>query len=871
MKSSAVKKLLAAALTMVLGVSCMFAGNSFRSAAASDSYVSNKDCGSKKGLQIDFNIMSDVEDLGISEAFINIEFEKLLEKDPATASPGSMIDYTYNGTTIHLHKETAEAYDMAVKRLTAMGANVTVAFINNEYDPEHFAYLYYVGAGADPSGVAYFAFDTREGSQGQKTVQAVCNYIAGRYDGSKGVGKISNFIVGNEINDNLTYNNVGPMEFDQYVSTYYQTFKTFYDALRAANSSAQVYFPLEYQWAGSIKNTSEYYRGKDFVDKFNSLSKADGNIDWNIAYHPYSNPILTANVLYDNMASTNAEGVATGAGDVTDDPNTTFITMKNLDVLTNYMQQGDYLKKDGKVRSIILSEQGYSSKSNLGDSNETSQAANIAYAYYKAEMNPYIDAFILYEQVTIADKLNGSNFDFGLWNSDNDNKPTTKKPAYYMYKYIDTDQSEAATNFALTYFGIDKWSRVIPGFDINKIYGYGKTITNGNLLFKDAFDYADDQITEQNVFRTYPSGPDGKGHDINLDQQGHEVSNSVKNDGATVIEQKMADGKWTPEYAVATDITMADYGNDNNGGAQQYHPYGGIATDPKVFYINYQGIKYDPATPLDLSSEPYLGFEFMTIPKSTTDDSKLELRVRVKSNEHVYDANAIIPQDQYYSYNVDNVAIQKRFAGTFFVNLSSWNYKNAVTEVEVWIRDTKDNTAYDGYISVQNLMKSNKDHGATALDIAENTGLIPINLTEPTMEGYNMMYRLYNPTSGEHFYTADKKECALTMLAGWKYEGYAWFAPQEGDPVYRLYNPNVGDHHYTTKARERDALVNVGWKFEGIAWCTTNDGDPMYRLYNPNATTGSHHYTTSSKEVKQLVNGGWKDEGIGWYGKKVPN
>ena len=42
---------------------------------------------SKKGLQVDFNIMSDVEELGIDEGFINIEFEKLLEKDPKLASP----------------------------------------------------------------------------------------------------------------------------------------------------------------------------------------------------------------------------------------------------------------------------------------------------------------------------------------------------------------------------------------------------------------------------------------------------------------------------------------------------------------------------------------------------------------------------------------------------------------------------------------------------------------------------------------------------------------------------------------------------------------------------------------------------------------
>lgn len=61
----------------------------------------------------------------------------------------------------------------------------------------------------------------------------------------------------------------------------------------------------------------------------------------------------------------------------------------------------------------------------------------------------------------------------------------------------------------------------------------------------------------------------------------------------------------------------------------------------------------------------------------------------------------------------------------------------------------------------------------------------------------NEMYRLYNPNSGEHFYTANTVERDKVKKAGWKYEGIGWNAPASGDPVYRLYNPNAGDHHYS--------------------------------------------------------------------------
>ena len=130
------------------------------------------------------------------------------------------------------------------------------------------------------------------------------------------------------------------------------------------------------------------------------------------------------------------------------------------------------------------------------------------------------------------------------------------------------------------------------------------------------------------------------------------------------------------------------------------------------------------------------------------------------------------------------------------------------------------------------------------------------------------MYRLYNPNSGEHFYTGSQEERDMLTSLGWQYEGVAWNAPTtKGTPVYRLFNPNNGDHHYTMSEDERDMLVSVGWQYEGIAWNSASSSNvPMYRLFNPNADCGSHHYTGSMEEREFLVSLGWIYEGIGWYG-----
>lgn len=133
------------------------------------------------------------------------------------------------------------------------------------------------------------------------------------------------------------------------------------------------------------------------------------------------------------------------------------------------------------------------------------------------------------------------------------------------------------------------------------------------------------------------------------------------------------------------------------------------------------------------------------------------------------------------------------------------------------------------------------------------------------------MHRLYNPNSGEHFYTADTKEKDNVMKAGWKDEGIGWTAPDAGKEVYRLYNPNAGDHHYTLLKSEKDNLVTIGWKDEGIGWYSDEkEAVPLYRAYNPNALAGSHNFTVDKTEQSGLVKVGWKDEGIGWYGVEAP-
>ncbi|MFR0556840.1 Ig-like domain-containing protein [Pseudoscardovia radai] len=158
-----------------------------------------------------------------------------------------------------------------------------------------------------------------------------------------------------------------------------------------------------------------------------------------------------------------------------------------------------------------------------------------------------------------------------------------------------------------------------------------------------------------------------------------------------------------------------------------------------------------------------------------------------------------------------------------------------------------------------------------------NDATIPVTATvtvtekkQTSDESPITMQRLYNPNTGEHFFTGNAEELGQLVAQGWRNESTAWTAPAAGDVVYRLYNPSGSEHHYTMDANEVNTLMGIGWSFEGVGWrsAPANSGVPVYRLYNPNAASNGHHYTTDAAERDQLVSQGWHDEGIAWYGVK---
>ena len=201
-------------------------------------------------------------------------------------------------------------------------------------------------------------------------------------------------------------------------------------------------------------------------------------------------------------------------------------------------------------------------------------------------------------------------------------------------------------------------------------------------------------------------------------------------------------------------------------------------------------------------------------------------------------------------------------------------YKNQITRLDISscnilinLYKTCEHTITDNIVNIS--YWPDPDNIFTYQELSYDYGTSIISEEEPPAPAGSVnMYRLYNPNSGEHFYTANAGERNHLISLGWNDEGIGWVAPASSNtPVYRLYNQNGGEHHYTTSIAERDHLVSLGWNDEGIGWYSDDqERVPLYRQYNPNAFANNHNYTTSLSENNWLVSIGWQAEGIGWYG-----
>lgn len=386
---------------------------------------------SKKGLLVDPEKLrtSELDDLGVKHAAYNIPLSRILGQTSNANYP--TVYYTYNGRNYAFNGQIIAEYDYIFTSLTNRGITTTAIVLNDISSHPELIHPKARSGGHAP----YYAFNAADES-GTETIAAIASFLASRYSGT-GHGKVMNWVIGNEINARSEWNHIEHMSTPDYVDEYARAFRIFYNAFLSVNGNARVYISLDQQWGKSLYSKNGY-GSKEILDEFNRNLKAEGNIDWGLAQHPYNYPLTSAKAWQSNGKY------------VQENENTPVITIKNLHVLTDYLQKPEMLTEDGEVRHLILSEMGYTSSQG-----QELQSASFVYAYKMIEANQYVDS-MLFSRETDAPSEVAQGLDLGLCTLGGG-----RKSIYEAYKYVDSAESAKYTDFALRVIGISSWSEVI--------------------------------------------------------------------------------------------------------------------------------------------------------------------------------------------------------------------------------------------------------------------------------------------------------------------------------------------------------------------------------------------------------------------------
>lgn len=382
--------------------------------------------GTKKGIQAtDINELTDTKSKTV---FFNLYISDLMRKD------SSVETYKYNGKTYHFNGLYGYVY--LVQQCNAKGIQVTAQIsIDRNASTQSF-----ITGNSPYAETAYYGWNT-DNSTTRQTMEAMFAYLGEKF--GKNNCYISNWILGNEVNSASGYYYVGNVSFSKFISMYSEAFRCLYNAVKSSRGSSKVFICLDNCW--NQKNAFTIcYSARSTLESFAAkISDMQKDVNWNLAYHAYNQPLSDSQF----WSGANASMFTSDAN------TTTFITMRNIQTLTDYVKN-----RFGSNTRIILSEQGFSSTYG----GQANQAAAIALAYYKAACNSMIDAFIIRSYKDEAHEV-AQGLAMGL--KDTNGK---KKTAYNVFKNMDSSNSLKYTEKVLK-SQVGNWKSLVPGYSTGKI------------------------------------------------------------------------------------------------------------------------------------------------------------------------------------------------------------------------------------------------------------------------------------------------------------------------------------------------------------------------------------------------------------------
>jgi hypothetical protein len=322
-------------------------------------------------------ILDELVELGVGHITVNILLNRLISSQAHEGWP----TFTHGKQTWSISPSQSDQLDRLI-RFASQHQMVVSAILLIAWDESE------VGQAMrhpEAQRAGHYVMPNLTQAHGIAAYGAAIDWLTRRYaQPGDPFGRISNWILHNEIDYGWVWTNMGQQPMETYLDHYHRSMRLVHLMARRHNPHARVFVSLTHHWHKESDSTWKTYAPQDMLRWLAMTSKAEGDFEWGVAYHPYPQNLFEPRMWLDDQP--------------TSDPDTPVITMKNLEVLIDFMQQPAMKYEPQHVRGLILSEQGFHAPASSAQA-QAIQSAALLYTWHKMHGMDAIEAFHLHRWV----------------------------------------------------------------------------------------------------------------------------------------------------------------------------------------------------------------------------------------------------------------------------------------------------------------------------------------------------------------------------------------------------------------------------------------------------------------------------------------
>ncbi|MDG1893071.1 MAG: DUF5722 domain-containing protein [Verrucomicrobiota bacterium] len=378
-------------------------------------------------------ILDELVELGVRHVTVNMLISNMLNASPKDG----WTTFEHGGVSWWVNPQFLRQHDRLIRFATehemVVSAILLVGFGNSEF-ATRIRHPEAVRAG-------HYAMPNLSHAEGAQAYAAAVDFLTRRYAQSGDPhGRISNWILHNEVDYGWVWTNMGTQPMEVYMDTYIRSMRLVYLLARRHNPHARVFISLTHHWMSEPDPSWKTYAPRRLLEWLAMAAGTEGDFEWGVAYHPYPQSLFDPQTWKDTLPTRHED--------------TPMITPKNLEVLDAFMQ-GPSMRYQGRsIRGVILSEQGFHTPISSEHAQEV-QSAALIYTWQKMRSLKTIEAFHNHRWV---DHPGESGLLLGLRSLPTPEHPYgRKKQAWGVYQKLETPDEAEAIRHAQAIIGKEAW------------------------------------------------------------------------------------------------------------------------------------------------------------------------------------------------------------------------------------------------------------------------------------------------------------------------------------------------------------------------------------------------------------------------------